>query len=70
LSSLLTTAGVMAFSGGPTVFAVFAGNYQRQIALSPQESSISDGILTERTARCSVVGGYGLRSPASGVLGA
>jgi hypothetical protein len=32
------------------VFAVFAGNYQRQSAPSTQESSIAGGVANERTA--------------------
>jgi hypothetical protein len=30
------------------VFAVFAGNYQRQTAPSPQESSTAGGVRTEK----------------------
>ena len=48
----------MAFSEGPAVFAVLAGNYQRRIAPSPRESSISDGSVAERTARYPVVGAH------------
>jgi hypothetical protein len=33
------------------VFAVFAGNYQRQTIAAPQKCSIAGGVVKERTAR-------------------
>jgi hypothetical protein len=37
-------------SNGPAVFAVFAGNDQRQTIPAPQKYSISGGVVKERTA--------------------
>jgi hypothetical protein len=38
------------FRTSPAVFAVFAGNYQRQSGPSAQEPSIAGGVANERTA--------------------
>jgi hypothetical protein len=37
-------------SNGPAVFAVFAGNYQRQAIAAPQKYSIAGGVVKGRTA--------------------
>jgi hypothetical protein len=34
----------------PAVFAVFAGNYQRQTIPTPQKCSIAGGVVQEKTA--------------------
>ena len=37
-------------SNGPAVFAVFAGNYQRQAIPAPQKYPIAEGVVKGRTA--------------------
>ena len=37
-------------SNGPAVFAVFAGNYQRQAIPAPQKYPIAGGVVKGRTA--------------------
>jgi hypothetical protein len=47
-------AGLPERTGGPAVFAVFAGNYQRPLTFSPQKSLASGVIVKKITA------GFGL----------
>jgi hypothetical protein len=53
---------VSLFSEEPPLFAVFAGNYQRQTIPRPQRCSISGDVTEERTAEHQLMPGLFVRS--------